>query len=417
MVVAHCAKYRAGRFAQEAAWSKLTVQPDHEGEAEKKMTKQRRRGAGTAATEYKAVAAPVVATARAVRTLPLTAERAAVSRYGSGGVLVVGVDEAGRGPLAGPVVAAAVALLDPGAPAPPIEGVNDSKQVPEEDRERLFEAIIASPALVYGVSVIERDVIDDINILQATMRGMEQAVQCVQGKLAAAGVRSAIAGPRSLHVLVDGPKIPAGIASEAEAWRAAALAGGAKRGSAPGASAPSTASHGIRCAEPVIRGDATVYSIAAASLVAKVTRDRIMRAHDLTYPQYGFAVHKGYGTARHMAAIFEHGVSAIHRRTFQPVKGMLEAGAAVNAAAVGGSSACSSAAAPGRDSSALPLKRSRKVAAYASCGEAPACSVSKRSRRSGSVSRNGVDEKSSVGASVISRAALRATHRAHAVGK
>lgn len=211
-------------------------------------------------------------------TLPLSKELSILCRYD--GCQSVGVDEAGRGPLAGPVVAAAVALLDLTASSvPPLNGVRDSKTVGEEEREALFDQLIASKALVYGVSIIERDVIDEINIFQATMRGMEQAVAQVQEKLAAA--------KRSdpLYVLIDGPKVPAGIESAVNDWVARESG---STGSGPGSSsgagampAPPSSSGvspiGMRVAEAVIKGDSKVYSIAAASLIAKVTRDRIMR--------------------------------------------------------------------------------------------------------------------------------------------
>lgn len=278
------------------------------------------------------------------QTLPLSKELYILSKYS--GCQSVGVDEAGRGPLAGPVVAAAVALLDlTDASGPPLSGVRDSKTVGEEEREALFEKLVESKALVYGVSVIERDVIDDINIFQATMRGMEQAVAQVQAKLAAAGRTN------PLYVLIDGPKVPAGIESAVNEWVAREAGGssssssssssgaGAGAGAMPEApSSSSSSAVGMKVAEAVVKGDSKVYSIAAASLIAKVTRDRIMRKLAETYPAYGFEVHKGYGVPAHVAAIYKHGPCPAHRRSFRPVKDMVakeEEGAGAGAGAAG----------------------------------------------------------------------------------
>ena len=196
---------------------------------------------------------------RRLSTLPLTYERSRLVSEPKSRAVVLGVDEAGRGPLAGPVVAAACAVLDP-ASDPPVLGVNDSKQVAEEDRERLYEQLTRHPGLVFGVAVVPHTVIDQINVLQATFRGMEEATAACEAKL-----------PKSTHaahVAIDGPHVPPGIRS----------------------------AHPSRC-DGVIGGDARVYSIAAASIIAKVTRDRLMRELDRTYPAYGFAQHKGYGVA------------------------------------------------------------------------------------------------------------------------
>ena len=244
---------------------------------------------------------PPAAAASAAGGLTLAREHALAARWS---VQCVGIDEAGRGPLAGPVVAAALAVVGGAGAGVPVAGVRDSKDVPEEEREALFEALVAHPSVVYGVAVIERDVIDEINILQATMRGMEAAFEQVRRKLAA---RSGAA--TAVYALIDGPKVPAAIVAAVDA-----------RGSAGSAAAGAPA---VQFAEPVIGGDAKVYSIAAASLIAKVTRDRIMREADAKYPAYGFAQHKGYGVAAHVAAIFKHGPCAIHRTSFNPVKTML----------------------------------------------------------------------------------------------
>ncbi len=182
------------------------------------------------------------------------------------GQIVCGVDEAGRGPLAGPVVAAAV-VLDPGNL---IKGLNDSKQLTENTRNSLFELITAKAR--FGIGIVEADVIDRINILQATFLAMQRAV-------------AALASPPSL-ALVDGNRAPP-----------------------------------LSCSvETIIRGDGKCMSIAAASIIAKVTRDRLMQdAHHL-YPHYGFSNHKGYGTEAHLAAIAAHGPCPLHRMSFSPMK-------------------------------------------------------------------------------------------------
>lgn len=181
--------------------------------------------------------------------------------------LVAGVDEAGRGPLAGDVIAAAV-ILDPERP---IDGLADSKKLTDKSRENLYRQILASSL---GVHVSRASVaeIDSLNILHATMLAMTRAV---------AGL-----GNRPGHVLVDGNRLPT--------WN--------------------------YCATAVVGGDATVAAISAASIVAKVTRDREMRELDKTYPAYGFADHKGYGTRRHLQALRRFGPSPVHRMSFRPVR-------------------------------------------------------------------------------------------------
>lgn len=184
-------------------------------------------------------------------------------QYGGEG-LIAGVDEAGRGPLAGPVVAAAV-ILYPGAE---ILGINDSKQISEKKREALYPEIIEK-SMAVGVGIVSAGKIDEINILQATYEAMRKAV------------RSLCFRPDLL--LVDAVTIP-GL-------------------------------EGIRQV-PIIKGDAKSLSIGAASIVAKVTRDRMMRELDELYPEYGFAGHKGYGTAAHIEALRQFGPCPIHRRSF-----------------------------------------------------------------------------------------------------
>lgn len=175
-----------------------------------------------------------------------------------------GVDEAGRGPLCGPVCCAAV-VLDP---ADPIEGVNDSKKLSEAKREALYEEITRR-AIAWHAVLIGPEVIDEINILQATMEGMRQAV---------AGLR-----PRPAFALIDGNRCPERL--------------------------------GLPC-ESLIKGDATSASIAAASILAKVTRDRYMRELDAEYPQYQLAKHKGYGTALHYEMLKKYGIAPFYRRSF-----------------------------------------------------------------------------------------------------
>lgn len=177
---------------------------------------------------------------------------------------IAGIDEAGRGPLAGPVVVASVIMPEDSM----IEGVNDSKKVSEIKREKLYDIIIEE-AISYGIGIIYQDEIDDINILQATKKGLTSALQQMEIKPNIIMV-DALTG-------IDTLGIPY---------------------------------------KSIIKGDAKCYSISAASILAKVTRDRIMREWDKVYPEYGFASHKGYGTAKHIAAIKEYGPCPIHRRSF-----------------------------------------------------------------------------------------------------
>ncbi len=193
----------------------------------------------------------------------------------SGIARVAGVDEAGRGPLAGPVVAAA-AILPPrwaqsGLPAE-LAGLNDSKQLTEAQREMYFEFLTTCAEIEFAIAAVDAGVIDEINILQATHRAMNDALT----RLA----------PLPPHALVDGRPVKT-------------------------LRVPQTA---------IVKGDARSYSIAAASVLAKVTRDRRMLEYHAQWPEYGFAEHKGYGTAKHLAAIAKHGACPIHRLTFAPLK-------------------------------------------------------------------------------------------------
>lgn len=178
--------------------------------------------------------------------------------------LVCGVDEAGRGPLAGPVCAAAVIL----PPDLEIEGLNDSKKLTDKRRRALYD-IITEQALAYGIAFASEQEIDEINILQATFLAMRRAVEQLK--------------PQPELALVDGNREP---------------------------------DFGAVPVKTIIKGDSLSANIAAASILAKVTRDRFMEEQDALYPQYGFAVHKGYGTQAHYAALREYGACPIHRRTF-----------------------------------------------------------------------------------------------------
>jgi ribonuclease HII len=184
---------------------------------------------------------------------------------------VAGVDEAGRGPLMGPVVAAAVILDD----LHPIKGLADSKVLTALRRDKLYDEIRAK-ALCFSIAQATVEEIDEINILQATMLAMKRAVE---------GLRL-----KPSKVLVDGNRIPTLVI----------------------------------VAEAIVGGDALVPAISAASILAKVWRDRWCQEFHLEYPQYGFATHKGYGTAEHLAALRAHGACPQHRRTFRPVAEVLK---------------------------------------------------------------------------------------------
>lgn len=177
---------------------------------------------------------------------------------------VCGVDEAGRGPLAGPVCAAAVILPDDCE----IAGLNDSKKLTEKKREALYDVIIEK-AIAYSVCYGTLEEIEEYNILQATYLAMNRAIEGLS--------------VRPDYALIDGNRVPKGITVECET---------------------------------VVKGDGKSCSVAAASILAKVTRDRLLMDYDKEYPQYGFANHKGYGTAAHYAAIKEHGVTPVHRLSF-----------------------------------------------------------------------------------------------------
>lgn len=189
--------------------------------------------------------------------------------------VVAGTDEAGRGPLAGPVVAAAVvfpaAAIEAGL-ADDLRELNDSKQLTPAARERFYELLLARNDIGRGVAVVDAATIDALNILQATHRAMNEALRQLQ--------------PAPDHVLVDGLRVRTLVFEQTA----------------------------------VVGGDALSYSIAAASVLAKVTRDRLMDQYAQTYPGYGFERHRGYGTPAHLAAIARLGPCPIHRRSFAPFK-------------------------------------------------------------------------------------------------
>ena len=184
--------------------------------------------------------------------------------YEKGFEYICGIDEAGRGPLAGPVVVAGVIMPKDSM----IEGVNDSKKVSEKKREKLYNVILEE-ASSYSVAIIGQDVIDEINILNATKDGVTKVVEGLDVK------PNLILVDALTHINTKG--IPY---------------------------------------DSIIKGDAKCYNISCASIIAKVTRDRIMREWDEIYPQYGFINHKGYGTAKHIQALKEYGPCPIHRKTF-----------------------------------------------------------------------------------------------------
>ena len=190
--------------------------------------------------------------------------------YARGMELIAGVDEVGRGPLAGPVVAAAV-ILPKGCK---ISGLNDSKKIPKSKHKEIYEAVLQN-AIAIGIGIKDNQVIDQVNIYEATKLAMMEAI----GQLE----------PQPQHLLIDAMKLDLPI--------------------------PQTS---------IIKGDANSLSIAAASIVAKVTRDQMMEEFDCEYPGYDFTQNAGYGTANHLAGLDKLGVTPIHRRSFEPVKSMCE---------------------------------------------------------------------------------------------
>ena len=190
--------------------------------------------------------------------------------YAQGIDLIAGVDEVGRGPLAGPVVAAAVILPK----ACKIPGLNDSKKIPKSKHKEIYEAVLQN-AIAIGIGIKDNQVIDQVNIYEATKLAMMEAI----GQLE----------PQPQHLLIDAMKLDLPISQTS-----------------------------------IIKGDANSLSIAAASIVAKVTRDQMMEEFDREYPGYDFAQNAGYGTAKHLAGLDKLGVTPIHRRSFEPIKSMCE---------------------------------------------------------------------------------------------
>ena len=184
--------------------------------------------------------------------------------------IIAGVDEAGRGPLAGPVVAVACALPEGAL----IEGINDSKKLQASDRQEIYNQIISLKGVDFGIGIIDVQVIDEINILQATLRAMLLAISHLATK--------------PDYLLVDGNKMP--------------------KTDIPG--------------KALIKGDALSQSIAAASIIAKETRDQLMLVYHDQWPEYGFNAHKGYGTKQHLLAIRKNGPCPIHRMSFEPFKSL-----------------------------------------------------------------------------------------------
>ena len=190
--------------------------------------------------------------------------------YTQGIQLIAGVDEVGRGPLAGPVVAAAVILPENCK----IPGLNDSKKIPKSKHKEIYEAVLQN-AIAIGIGVKDNQVIDQVNIYEATKLAMMEAI----GQL----------DPQPQHLLIDAMRLDLPISQTS-----------------------------------IIKGDANSLSIAAASIVAKVTRDQMMEEFDREYPGYDFAQNAGYGTTKHLAGLDQLGVTPIHRRSFEPVKSMCE---------------------------------------------------------------------------------------------
>ena len=190
--------------------------------------------------------------------------------YAQGIQLIAGVDEVGRGPLAGPVVAAAVILPENCK----IPGLNDSKKIPKSKHQAIYQAVL-DQALSIGIGVKDNRIIDQVNIYEATKLAMLEAIQELE--------------PQPQHLLIDAMKLDLPISQTS-----------------------------------IIKGDANSLSIAAASIVAKVTRDQMMTEYDQEYPGYDFAQNAGYGTSKHLEGLEKQGVTPIHRRSFEPIKSMTD---------------------------------------------------------------------------------------------
>ena len=189
--------------------------------------------------------------------------------YAEGINLIAGVDEVGRGPLAGPVVAAAVILPKDCK----IKGLNDSKKIPKKKHMEIFQAV-KNQALAIGIGIMDNHVIDQVNIYESTKLAMKEAISKLE--------------PQPQHLLIDAMKLDLPISQTS-----------------------------------IIKGDANSLSIAAASIIAKVTRDELMTHYDQEFPGYDFAQNAGYGTAKHLEGLSKLGLTAIHRKSFEPIKSMV----------------------------------------------------------------------------------------------
>ena len=192
--------------------------------------------------------------------------------YAQGTNLIAGVDEVGRGPLAGPVIAAAVILPQNCK----IKGLNDSKKIPKKRHQEIFQAV-QDQALAIGIGIIDNHMIDQVNIYEATKLAMKEAISQLQ--------------PQPEHLLIDAMKLELPISQTS-----------------------------------IIKGDANSLSIAAASVIAKVTRDELMIGYDQEFPGYDFAQNAGYGTAKHLEGLKKYGVTLIHRTSFEPIKSLVSVG-------------------------------------------------------------------------------------------
>ena len=254
-----------------------------------KRRSTKRRNVGAAKKRVKASSSSASHTAAPLRQKELRLTKQGYST-------IVGCDEAGRGPLAGPVVAAACHVpVDLDLDAAGLQDIHDSKKLNKEKREKLFSILTQHADIRYATGIVSAKEIDRINILQASMLGMHNAVEALDIE--------------PDYVLIDGPRAPWG---HPRAIR--------KDGSVREADPPMPTS--IKMCEPVIKGDSKVLCIAAASIIAKVTRDRIMDELDAKYPGYGFASHAGYPTRAHVAAVHKLGPCKVHRMTFAPLKHM-----------------------------------------------------------------------------------------------
>ncbi len=193
--------------------------------------------------------------------------------YSKGYEAIAGIDEVGRGPLAGPVVTACVILPKNCK----ITGLNDSKKIPKSKHESIYQAVLEA-AVSVGIGIVDQETIDQVNIYEATKIGMLAAIHNLKGEVM-----------RPDYLLIDAMKLDTQIPQQS-----------------------------------IIKGDANSLSIAAASIVAKVSRDRIMADYDRQFPGYGFAQNAGYGTAEHLEGLKRYGVTPIHRKTFEPIKGILK---------------------------------------------------------------------------------------------